>query len=278
MSVLEEICQAKRDHVAQRKTAAPLASLTRTAPAPLGFAKALTQALIHVLDQATPLGIIAEVKRASPSQGVLREDMDIIALAGAYLAGGATCLSVLTDAPYFHGSDDDLRDLRPLCPVPILRKDFMVDPYQIVESWALGADCVLVILAAVDDDLANDLIAAAKDHQLDALIEVHDEIELDRALALDSPLIGVNNRNLRDLKVDLATGERLLGRIPPSHLAITESGMKTPHDLARMMRAGARAALIGQSLCQAGDPAQALAALRQAVLTGFAVPPDGATP
>ncbi|MEM7046818.1 MAG: indole-3-glycerol phosphate synthase TrpC [Pseudomonadota bacterium] len=254
-SILTEICTAKRAHVAQVK--AKSATLIREGAPPRSFHEALKN--------APDIGIIAEVKRASPSQGRLREDFDIQTLTQAYLTGGASCLSVLTDTPYFHGSDDDLVTVRKMTDMPILRKDFMIDPYQITESWALGADCVLVILTAVSDSLAAELIAAAQGHGLDVLAEVHDRDELDRALALGCSLIGVNNRNLHTLAVDLATGETLLPLIPPPCLAVAESGMKNADDLMRMHRAGAHAALVGQSLCQSNDPAQSLRALRAAV-------------
>jgi len=257
--VLTRICADKRAELAERKRSRPLAALealAREAAPPRGFHRALADRA----DRGQP-ALICEIKKASPSKGLIREDFDPQSLARAYAAGGASCLSVLTDARYFQGRDEDLVQARAAVDLPVLRKDFMLDPYQILESRALGADCVLLILAALDDAQAAELEAAARALDMDALIEVHDEGELDRALRLESPLVGINNRNLKTLKVDLATCEALAPRVPGARLVVAESGLHTPDDLARMGRAGARAFLIGESLMRQADVTAATAAL-----------------
>jgi indole-3-glycerol phosphate synthase len=256
---LAQICKDKRAHVAKRKHAHPLSDierLARQASPPRGFAAALRQA---AEDGRYPL--VAEIKRASPSKGVIREDFDVTALARAYARGGAVCLSVLTDEPYFEGRDAHLPEARAAVMLPALRKDFMLDPYQVVEARALGADAILVIMAAVDDGLAAELVAAARDWNMDALIEVHDRAELGRALALESGLIGINNRNLKTLTVDLATTEELAPLVPQDRLTVAESGIFAAADLARLWRAGARAFLVGESLMRQADVTAAVRAL-----------------
>jgi len=255
-NALDKICDDKRRHVAERKEYQPISELVdaaeRASP-PRGFADALFAA------SATGYGLIAEIKRASPSKGLIRDDFDPATLARAYQAGGATCLSVLTDVPYFQGADEHLLAARAAVDLPILRKDFMLDPYQIVEARALGADCILLIMAALDDSMARDLEGLAMGHGMDVLIEVHDEQELDRALRLRSPLIGINNRNLKTLKTDTATTKRLAGRVPRDRLLVCESGLSTAADLAEMAEAGARCFLIGEALMRQPDVEKAVA-------------------
>jgi molybdenum cofactor biosynthesis protein MoaC len=253
--VLAEICTEKRAHVARCKAAQPEAALhawAAAAPPVRPFAAALERQMAK-----GAYGLIAEIKKASPSRGLIRADFDPAALARAYEAGGAACLSVLTDAPYFQGSDDDLRTARAACALPVLRKDFILDPYQALESRALGADCILLIMAALDDGAAHELAAAATELGLDVLVEVHDRAELDRALRLDARLIGINNRNLKTLKVDLHTTEELAPLVPLGRLIVGESGIAEPADLDRLAVAGARAFLVGESLMRAGDVAAA---------------------
>lgn len=258
-NILKKICDDKRRHVAARKRAVSESELRERAAAagpPRGFVRALKTAL-----QSGRYGLIAEIKRASPSSGPIRADFDVAGLARAYRDGGAACLSVLTDTPYFQGADEYLEQARAAVPLPALRKDFMLDPYQIAESRALGADCVLLILAALTDSEAVALESEAMRLGMDVLIEVHDDSELDRALKLKSPLIGINNRNLKTLAVDLVTGERLIPRLPKDRLAVAESGLASAADLARMAHAGARCFLIGEFLMRAKDVAAATRAL-----------------
>ncbi len=258
-NVLERICAAKRDHVAAAKTRRPLSALiddAASASPPRGFASRLGDAVAR-----GGHGLIAEIKRASPSKGLIRKDFDPAALARAYQEGGASCLSVLTDAPSFSGANDHLSAARAVVELPVLRKDFMVDPYQIVESRAIGADCILLILAALEDDLARELEELATAHGMDVLIEVHDEAELDRALALGSSLIGINNRDLKTLKTNIETTKRLAPMVPEGREVVSESGLSTPEDLAAMARAGARRFLIGEALMRHDDVAAATAAI-----------------
>lgn len=244
--VLAEINEKKRETVAKRKKVTSFGEmeiLAQKAPAPRGFAKALSAKA-----DKGQYALIAEIKKASPSAGLIRADFDPVALARAYHKGGAACLSILTEEDYFQGRDDYLQVAREAVPLPILRKDFMLEPYQIAEARAIGADCILLILAALSDALAKDLEDYAFSLGLDVLVEVHDETEFERAMKLRSPLIGVNNRNLKTLKVDLATTERLAARLPKDRVLVCESGLKTSVDLARMAKCGARRFLIGESL------------------------------
>lgn len=266
--VLAKICDDKRAHVTRCKAEVSLDALERQAKArspARGFAAALEAAAAR-----SGYGLICEIKKASPSKGLIRQDFDPPTLAQAYAAGGATCLSVLTDEPYFQGRDDHLRAARSAVTLPALRKDFMLDPYQIVESRALGADCVLLILAALSDDQAAELEATANGLGMDVLLEVHDGAELDRALRLESPLLGINNRDLKTLAVDLAATETLAARVPDDRLPISESGLYSRADLARMRAVGARAFLIGEFLMRQDDVTAATAALRPAPLASHA--------
>jgi indole-3-glycerol phosphate synthase len=205
--------------------------------------------------------VIAEIKKASPSRGVLRPIFDPAAIASRYEAGGATCVSVLTDREYFQGGPDDLVVARAACGLPVLRKDFMVDEYQVVESRVLGADCILLIVAVLDDARLAALETVARKLGMAVLAEVHDALELNRALQLDTPLIGINNRNLRTFDVELETTLDLLPRIPRERIVITESGIVAPTDVARMRAAGVQAFLVGEAFMRAADPGAALRAL-----------------
>ena len=260
--VLAKICADKRAHVAASKAKRSLAevrdALARASP-PRGFYQALQR---DATDKG--FGLICEIKKASPSKGLIRTDFDPPLLAQAYAAGGATCLSVLTDQPYFQGEDDFLRSARAAVELPCLRKDFMLDPYQIYESRALGADCVLLIMAALEDNAAQDLEALAQELGMDVLIEVHNRAELDRALALRSSLLGINNRNLKTLVVDLAVTEELAKAVPKDRFLIGESGIHGPADIARLRAVGSQAFLIGESLMRQENVTAATQALRAA--------------
>jgi indole-3-glycerol phosphate synthase len=256
---LARICADKREHIRDCKARRPLSvmvdDVARAAP-PRGFADALAGARA-----AGRYGLIAEIKRASPSKGLIRDDFNPATLARAYAAGGASCLSVLTDMPYFQGADDHLPLARAVVDLPVLRKDFMLDAYQIVESRAMGADCILLIMAALDDAEARELEQVAFSFGMDTLIEVHDQAELERALKLDSKLIGINNRNLKTLETDTATTRRLAGTVPDDRLVVSESGLGTPADLAEMAKAGVGCFLIGESLMRQPDVEQATRAI-----------------
>ena len=255
--ILARILETKKEEVAALKSGggastAGFEARIRDLDSPaLDFAGALREA------SKTGYGLIAEIKKASPSRGVIREDFDPPSLARAYAEGGAACLSVLTDGTYFQGHLDYLAAARAASGLPVLRKDFMIDPLQVHEARAAGADAILVIMAAVDDALARELEDAAHGLGMAVLLEVHDRHELDRALRLSSPLLGVNSRDLRTMETDLATAEAMLADFPAGRTAVAESGLETPGDLARMARAGARCFLVGESLMRQDDVAAA---------------------
>lgn len=249
MNILEQICEDKKGHVAQRKAACSLQDLkTRLAdmnlPAPH---------FIENIKAESGISLIAEIKKASPSAGVIRPDFDPANLAVQYNNAGATCLSVLTDEPYFQGHDNYINAVREVCPLPILRKDFIIDPYQVYETKALGADCILLIMAALTDDQAEEYYGTAKEIDLDVLFEVHDNEELDRALRLKPQMMGINSRNLKTLEVNLQRALDMAESLPADIIRVAESGIKTPEDIAPLTHAGFNAMLVGESLMKQDD-------------------------
>lgn len=254
MSILAEICRKKLAHISEQKaiiSEKELEESIKKLEPPRGFLSAIKK-------EKPRINIIAEIKKASPSAGIIRKDFDPAAIARIYENSSATCISVLTDTPYFQGSDKDLQAVKQATSIPILRKDFMLDPYQITESRAIGADAVLLIMAALELDQARELEEKAMSFDIDILVEVHNEEELERALKLKTRLIGINNRDLNSLKVDLATTEKLAKKIPESHTIICESGIKTRDDIKRMLRCGVDGFLIGESLMREQDIGKAL--------------------
>ncbi|MDB5373779.1 MAG: uncharacterized protein JWP04_2421 [Belnapia sp.] len=260
---LARILADKYEEVRARSTATPMGEIERQARAaakPRDFVAALCDAVAD-----GRVGLVAEIKRASPSGGLIRDPFEPAVLAQDYARGGATCLSVLTDAPYFRGSTEHLKAARAACDLPVLRKEFMVHPWQVFEARAMGADCILLIMAALADRQAEELEDLARSLDMAVLAEVHDRAELDRALGLQTRLIGINNRNLRTLQTDLATSEELCPLVPADRIPVAESGIRTPDDVRRMAAVGARCILVGESMMRQADVAAAAAELVHAL-------------
>jgi len=257
--ILQRILATKQQEIAARQNKLSFDALRQQAhhvSPPRGFVAALRRRVEH-----GGAGVIAEIKKASPSKGVIREDFNVVEIARSYEAGGASCLSVLTDSEYFQGHEVFLTQARSACSLPVIRKDFIVDPYQVMEARAIGADCILLIVAALDDEQLASLHAAARAQGMDVLVEVHDGDELERALKLDLELVGINNRNLRSFETSLDTTIELLPRVPDGCLVVTESGIHTRADIALMRDHDVHAFLIGEAFMRAPDPGKALAEL-----------------
>lgn len=257
--ILERILATKQREITERRQVMSLEALRQQAyhvSPPRGFVAALKRRVEH-----GGWGVIAEIKKASPSKGVIRDDFNVVDIARSYEAGGATCLSVLTDCDYFQGHELFLTQARSACSLPVIRKDFIIDPYQVMEARAIGADCILLIVAALDDDQLANLYAAAREQGMDVLVEVHNGDELERALRLDLDLVGINNRNLRSFETSLQTTIELLPRIPEGCLVVTESGIHTRADVELMRDHDVHAFLIGEAFMRAADPGAALAEL-----------------
>jgi indole-3-glycerol phosphate synthase len=254
-SILQRILQRKSEEIAIGKSVASyadLAAMAKGCPQPRGFEHRLRSAL-----KQGP-AVIAEVKKASPSAGIIREAFQADAIARSYQSAGAACLSVLTDKDFFQGEAKFLQQARDACSIPVLRKDFIIDPWQILESRVMGADCILLIVAALEQTILQELLSMAKEYEMDVLVEVHDEIEMERALSLDHNLVGVNNRNLNTFETSLATSERLKKMLAGDQLLVTESGIKTRADVIRMQAAGINTFLVGEAFMRETDPGQAL--------------------
>ena len=254
--ILDRILARKVEEIAERSARTPLPELVARC-SDLADTRGFAAAIESRIDAGQP-AVIAEVKKASPSKGVIRAEFDPAAIARSYEKGGAACLSVLTDADFFQGSEAYLKQARAVCALPVLRKDFTIDPYQVYEARAIGADCILLIVAALDDERLLELSLLAAELDLDVLVEVHDEGELERALEVPAPLIGVNNRNLRSFEVSLETTLRLRARVPAERLLVTESGIATRADVARLRAAGVDSFLVGETFMRASDPGEAL--------------------
>ena len=260
---LARILADKYEEVRARSAATPMAEVERQARAAAKPRDFVTSLCNVVADGR--IGLIAEIKRASPSGGLIRDPFEPATLAQDYARGGATCLSILTDAPYFQGSTEHLKAARAACTLPVLRKDFMVHPWQVFEARAMGADCILLIMAALADSQAEELEDLARSLDMAVLAEVHDRAELDRALGLQTRLIGINNRNLRTLQTDIATSEELCPLVPADRIPVAESGIRTPEDVRRMAAVGARCILVGESLMRQPDVTAAAAELVNAL-------------
>ena len=255
-TILGRICAKKREQVAEQKNSRPISELLKRAKdqaPPRGFVDFMKKSF-----EKNGFALIAEIKKASPSAGVLRPVYDPDKLAKAYKRGGAACLSVLTDKQFFQASEGDLGQARAACDLPVLRKDFMVDTYQVVEARALGADCILLIVAALKDEELQQFESIAMDYGMDVLVEVHNEAELERALKLKSRLIGINNRDLKTMKTDLSATERLAPMIPKDYFIVSESGIESPAEIKTLLGAGAQGFLIGESLLRKSDVEQAV--------------------